>query len=267
MPQQARTREIPTWASVLILLLAIAGGAWLLWSYFTGGSGGELPAAAAVKLTDANVDGPPIPGNGRHHHFVAPIMVPGANIPDGIMPITNGYLIKSGVARLNVERVAQLGAAQQGGTQPGGRAQATADWRYQFSFSLPQILAPDDLQTLRAGRRAMFDPSAQALGVTAAQIQQLRDARVGGIGMNVDSADRARIAALFQQWLDARGKTGGATQPAGQPAIDAQHNLLAALADIAAREVEPARKAAAARASQIRTLLGDTVLQKLKQNG
>jgi hypothetical protein len=269
--KNSSSHEIPAWATALILLLVLAGGGWGMYRYFEDGSGG-LSASAAMSLTDANVVTPPgLPrGPGQWQgqrprpptfgQFAAQIA---AGMPDGVMPMGNGYMVKAGVVRLNVDR-------------PNGNG-GNADWRYRYSYTLLNMISPDDIDILRTARRAVNDPDvAKEAGVTADQVQQLRPLTFAG-GMVVDQADREKIAALFVAWLSASGRsTSAAPGPATRPitavpvtpqAKAAEQQLVVALADMGNRQMGPTRQSFAERAAKVHAILGDATLQKLKPTG
>ena len=193
--------------TLLLLLLVLAAGGWGAWRYVLGNNGG-LPPSMAAKLTDANVDGPPIPRPMRQRppnfgQFAARFA---ANMPDGIVPTGRAYLIKSGTARLNVD--------------PGNGNNIRGEWRYRFSYAIPDIESPEEMRTLQAVRRVLNDPSAaQKMGVSQEQLQQLRT--LGGIGMAVRPADRTRIIALFQAWLTASGRSTPSADSVPLPPLSA----------------------------------------------
>jgi hypothetical protein len=261
-------RGLPNWLSLLILLLVLAGGCWGVWRWFEGGSS-ALPTSAAVALTDANVDGPALPRQRMPRppnfgQFAARFT---ANMPDGIMATGNAYLVKSGITRLDIDGGNGRGNGR--GNGPGNGRNDREDWRYRFSYAIPDVESPAEMTTLQAANRVRNDPAAaQKLGVTDAQIQQLRQLRAAG--MVVSPADRAKISTLFHAWLVATGRPASpSTQPIGLPAPSAQSKsaqdqLLAALADIGNRELGPTRQSYSDRASRISTILGDGLLQKLK---
>ena len=259
-----RSRGLPSWITALILLLALVGGGWGLWHYFEG-SGGDLPPSAAAMLTDANIDGPPLPRPNRQRppnfgQFAARFA---ANMPDGIMPAGNAFRVRSGTARLDID--------------PGNGNNNRDGWRYRFSYASPNVESPEQLAIFQAARRAINDPAAAGkLGVTAGQIQQLRGVQNGGIQnavMVVDAADRAKIITLFRAWLTATGRSLSPTTrpislPAPGPAASAaEQQLLTALADIGNRQLASTRQSYAERAQRIQAILGDGILQKLKPTG
>jgi hypothetical protein len=182
-------------------------------------------------------------------------------MPDGVMPAGNAYLIKAGTVRLDVDRP--------NGNGPRG------DWRYRFSYAIPDLIPPDQAMLLRTARRVVTDAAAaQKAGATAEQIQQLR-ATAGGTGMVVDAADRAKIAALFHAWLVAAGRSATtAPSPTTRPILTtspqakaAQQDLVAALADLGKRQLAPTRQSLIDRAGRVRAILGDGLIQKLKPPG
>jgi len=272
---------VPNWLSASIIILVIAGGLWALWHYFESGNG-ELPASAAISLTDANVIGPAVPrerGMGRPPNFGQFASRMAANMPDGIMPAGNAYLIKAGTVRLDVDR--QSGHENPGGSNPGG-------WRYRFSYAIPNLVPPDQVLVLRTARRAIGDAAAaQKAGVTAEQLQQLRTAINGGAAMVVDAPDRAKISTLFEAWLTASGRSPASAPPTTAPeglaatrpitassplansplAKAAEDQLLAALTALGNRQLDPTRQAVASRVQHIHAILGDVLLQKLKPTG
>jgi hypothetical protein len=276
MPAQPKpTRGLPKWAALLILLLVVTGAGWGVWRYFEGP--GELSAAAEAKLTDTNVDGPALPrGNGgwgargarqrppNFGQFAARFAM---SMPDGIIPAGNGFVIKSGTVRLNIDSA-------------NGRNNR-ADWRFRYAYTNQNIETPPEINAFQAARRAINDPAAaQKLGTTQMQIQELRGLSNnggggggGGAGMVVDASDRARISALFHTWLVATGRsTSPTTRPVSLPAPTPQaktseEQLLAALADIGKRQLEPTRRDYAQRAQRISAILGDGTPQKLKPAG
>jgi hypothetical protein len=211
-PNRKTSREIPSWVSSLILLLVLVAGAWGIWRYFEGDSA-TLHASAAESLTDTNVDGPALPRmyggrprrppNGWPNRGGLAAMI-ASNMPDGIMPTRNGFLVKSGTARLDVERA----------NGNNNRDQL----RYRFSYATGDLAPADEMEALRIGRRAMNDPAAAKLGVTQQQIQQLRNLPMGA-GMVVEASDRARIGVLFHEWLAASGlaNSGPSTRPTAIP--------------------------------------------------
>jgi hypothetical protein len=265
------SKGLPNWLSASIIILVVAGGVFALWRYFEGGSG-DMPASASISLTDANVVGPGVPrerGPGRPPNFGQFTSRMAANMPDGIMPAGNAYLVKAGTVRLDVDR-------QTGANNPGG-------WRYRFSYALPNLVPPDQVLVLRTARRAMGDAAAaQKAGVTAEQLQQLRNAMNGGVAMVVDAPDRARISTLFDAWLAASGRSP-TTAPAGMAATrpitapsplanlpqakTAEEELLAALNAVGTKQLDPTRQAVASRVQHIHAILGDQLLQKLKPTG
>jgi hypothetical protein len=264
--QTNQSQGLPTWVTALILLLLLVGGGWGMWRYFEGGSGASS-ATADMDLTDGNVVSPPgVPtGQGfgrrqRQPNFAQFAAAIAANMPDGVMPTGSGYLIKAGTARLDIDR-------------PNLRG----DWRYRFSYAIPNLIPPDQQEVLRAARRVTNDPAAaQQAGVTADQIQQLRALGFGG-GMVVDQPDRNQISTLFHAWLSATGRSATTAPlastrpitaiPTTPEAQAAEQKLLAALADIGKRQIDPTRQSLADRASHIHAILGDGPLQKLKPPG
>ena len=275
MPSQTSpsSNRLPAWLTALILLLVLAGGGWGAWRYFDGGSG-DVPASAAMALTDANVVAPPgVPGGQRPWQGRAPGQGPNfaqfaarfaANMPDGILPAGNAYLVKAGTVRLDIDRP--------NGNGPRG------DWRYRFSYAIPDLIPPDQAMLLRTARRALTDvAAAQKAGATAQQIQQLRailGGGMGGAGMVVDAADRAKISTLFHTWLAASGRSATtAPSPSTRPisaspeAKAAEQALVSALADLGKRQLDATRQSLSDRAGRVHAILGDGLIQKLKPPG
>ena len=181
-------------------------------------------------------------------------------LPDGFTPLGDGYRVKAGTVRLDIER-----------------PNVNADWRYRFSYAIPELFPPDQIQVMRTARLALTDPAAaQKAGVTADQIQQLRGIAWGG-AMAVDPPDRTKISALFVAWLAASGKSATAAPaaatrpitaiPATPEAKAAEQQLVAALIALGKRQLDPTRQSFATRAQQVHTILGDGLLQKLKPPG
>jgi hypothetical protein len=269
-PTAPSSYSLPMWLTALVLLLVLFAGGWGAWRYFDGGNG-DVPASAAGALTDANVVAPPgVPGGQgpwqgqRPPNFAQFAARIAANMPDGIMPAGNAYLVKAGTARLDIDRP--------NGNGPRG------DWRYRFSYAIPDLIPPDQAIILRTGRRALTDAAAaQRAGATAEQIQQLRTipgGGVGGTGMVVDAADRAKISTLFHAWLAASGRStttapSPSTQPMAAPsgAKAAEQALVTALSDLGKRQLAATRQNLMDRAGRVRAILGDGLIQKLKPPG
>jgi hypothetical protein len=262
------SRGLPNWVSALVLLLVLMLGGWGLWRYFVGGSG-QLSAASAASLTDANVVGPNIPrqpgqwqrppNNGNNFGQFAARFA--ANLPDGIIVVNNGYLAKAGTIRVEFD-------------SPNGNNPSGANWRSRFSYTTQDVTSPQEADILRAARLATTNAVAAAkAGVTADQIQQLRAIQIGN-GLAVSTADRGSITALFRSWLAVAGRSATtAPSPATRPSQvltstpeskAAEQKLLGALAAIGNRQP---RQTSAARAQRVQSILGDALLQKLKTGG
>ena len=173
-----KTREIPRWAAVLIVAVAVAAAAWGIWAYFAG-------QANTAELVEVR----PERGARRWMQGARPQA-------DGVSQRPNGaYQIKAGETQL---------AATKGKTDK--------DWTYRFTYVKADLVPADQAAALAARYRLASDPAfAKSLNVSDDQLKQLKQAPAG-TGMQVSKEDRQRIAVLWEAYLAAAAPKAAAEQ-------------------------------------------------------
>jgi hypothetical protein len=221
----AGTARMPVraWLALAIMLATVAGAGYLMYQRLFGG------AADSPHLVDI------MPMRGIAANFGQPPIQ-----ADGVRELgSNNYQIKAGDARVNVRRT-----------------KADDPWTFNFTYVRRDLITPEQDVALIARWRLPRDPAfAKALNVTPEQIKQL-EALPGREGMIVADADRARVASLFEAYLQAA------------PPRDAQTAALVdALREIGERSLQPTRVALADRAAKIQAVLTPEQLAKFRRPG
>ena len=227
--QPATTPAPPTrmplraWLAMAVMLAIVAGAGYLMYQRLFGGASDspDLVDIMPMRGIPANFGQPPVQA-------------------DGVRELgSNSYQIKAGDARVNVRR-----------------PKADEPWTFNFTYVRRDLITPDQDAALTARWRLPRDPAfAKSLNVTPEQVKQL-DGLPGREGMIVADADRARVASLFEAYLQAA------------PPRDAQTSALVdALREIGERSLQPTRDALGDRAAKIQAVLTPDQLAKFRRPG
>ena len=251
---KARAKRSLT-ASLILLLVGLGVGGWM---YLHRGAG-RVPSDAG-PLQNVIADSPPgvqprwfgfrRPPNPRNALQNLARRAAAAAV-DGVAVNGNGYLVSAGTSHLEATPAARNG-----------------QWQYRYYYLNEQIATPAQIELYQAMAHAREPAIATKAGVTTDQLDKLR--KVPGGGMVVAAADRENIGKLFTAWLNAAGRNHvpAASQPttAVTPASakPAETALVKALGALGQKQLAPSKQNAADRAAQIRSILGDAEIAKLK---
>jgi hypothetical protein len=219
--------DLPTWLTVVIVLLCVGGGGFLVFKYFT-----NPPKVVTVPLSQS-----PRPGDGRARNPNRPPPQVQAEWTNDVRPVNNGFQARSGPALMWVRKPA-------GATAPV----INVDYRQ-------PILSDLEMNLRRAPALAKVPEQAQRLKLTPEQVEKLKAIRpLRGMKMSADEGKQVTEAwAAFES----------AAPDARQVKKDA---LLKLLADLGAKNLEPTKAAATEMIKSIRGVLNEEQ-QKLLESG
>jgi hypothetical protein len=222
-------KQIPRWVSVIVVLLFVAGGAWLVWAYLGGRAWFGQPE------TFGESDPP------SAHMRDAPAM------PDGIRQVRpDVWMVRAGGVGMNVRKqrdgTVSLSPYYQSGIDPAQQSVLSARWR------LPRDQA-----------------MAKAVGATSDQIARLRKlpgAGGGGWGGNggaieMEPGDSDQLKKLWSAYASADGAARD----------QAEAELIAGLTDLGARRMDATKRANDERVAQVQSILTPEQLRKFQATG
>lgn len=246
--KKAREGGIPVWAAGGIIALVLALGGWGLWSFWQSMSMRGSGAVVELDVKPSEWGG----GGGRGGGMGWQMRVggggagrnnaqAGANAPDYVRVGrgNNRWEAKGGRTRLAIVK-----------TDAGAL-------RFDAESLEADFIKPEDRQVLSLRVRVISEAAlARQLEVTDAQRTQLAGIPRGA-SYPINDATRQKLTAAFEAWLAAPDAEKAAK---AQPLIDAVKELETA-------EMENTRKAIAARAAQVRTVLTAEQIAKFQALG
>jgi hypothetical protein len=220
-------RPVPRWLAILIVVLAIGGAGWFVYSQFFAGprAGQEVDIGTIPRSPGA-----------RMAFRAAPPAPPA----DGISSIgPNFWRVKTGEFSANL-------ALKESPVAP-----------IRIYYGKGDLISPEQQELMVARRQIVANQDlASQLKVTPEQIQKLSAVPLSaGQGLKLDPADRARLAGDWQAWLSA--------DPAGKKA--AEQKVLATLKEVGAKSIGPTREEFSTRAAEIKSILTDEQIKEYRQ--
>jgi len=241
MSDSAEIRRIPPWLAILIVALFLGAAGWFLWTQ----AGGDKKDDAVVVSSGNNTSVPVGPGGRRGFGRTGPAGPTrggGFGFPgffgDGVRQMSDGeWRARSGDVDLYVT------------------PQAPGEPTYRAVYRDDRLLMDDAVRKVLEVRYwiASSPGAGEAMNLTAQQVQQLR--AIGGGGMTLSDADRAKIKELWQAWQKADGDAKR----------EAEKTLLSALADMGKSNLEATKQSYAARAERVKTVLTPAQIDEASQ--
>ncbi|HEX3356135.1 MAG TPA: hypothetical protein VHS31_04050 [Tepidisphaeraceae bacterium] len=220
-------RKIPKWLTVLVVLFALGGGGWFVWSQFSGPREGVAFPIGAISDPWGG-RGPRQPPPPRQNQNTPGIRSMGA----GLSRVQSGDFSM------------QLAPA------------VTSFAPLRMNYPVDKLINADERALLRLAIDASNPVFVKNLQLTDDQGKKLADIRKQPNGIVLSDADRDRLGKLWKAWNDAKDK----------PAKDAvQKDLLAAMTEVGNRDLDATRKQYQTLAAQVKQIVNDQQLMKYRQ--